>query len=73
MRYSKSWLSGGNNRVSEVVSLEDPAPGLEEFSFAIIKAATNDFSSENKLGEGGFGPVYRVRLIICLAAISFSL
>ena len=23
-------------------------------------AATNDFSSENKLGEGGFGPVYKV-------------
>ncbi|KAK8611726.1 hypothetical protein V6N13_131769 [Hibiscus sabdariffa] len=22
-------------------------------------AATNDFSSENKLGEGGFGPVYK--------------
>ncbi|KAB1199035.1 Cysteine-rich receptor-like protein kinase 10 [Morella rubra] len=23
------------------------------------KAATNDFSSENKLGKGGFGPVYK--------------
>jgi hypothetical protein len=22
--------------------------------------ATNQFSKENKLGEGGFGPVYRV-------------
>ncbi|XP_038699718.1 uncharacterized protein LOC119997019 [Tripterygium wilfordii] len=34
----------------------------QAFSFAIIKAATNNFSSENKLGEGGFGPVYKGRL-----------
>ena len=26
-----------------------------------IAAATNGFSKENKLGEGGFGPVYRVQ------------
>ncbi|KVH91635.1 G-type lectin S-receptor-like serine/threonine-protein kinase CES101 [Cynara cardunculus var. scolymus] len=29
------------------------------FSFASIAAATTDFASENKLGEGGFGPVYK--------------
>nr|GEV39804.1 G-type lectin S-receptor-like serine/threonine-protein kinase At1g67520 [Tanacetum cinerariifolium] len=32
------------------------------FSFASIMAATNDFSLENKLGEGGFGPVYKGNL-----------
>ncbi|GKE97639.1 G-type lectin S-receptor-like serine/threonine-protein kinase, partial [Tanacetum coccineum] len=32
------------------------------FSFATIVAATNDFASENKLGEGGFGPVYKGKL-----------
>ncbi|KAM0010021.1 putative protein kinase RLK-Pelle-DLSV family [Helianthus debilis subsp. tardiflorus] len=29
------------------------------FSFAKISRATNDFSVDNKLGEGGFGPVYK--------------
>ncbi|KAI3690213.1 hypothetical protein L2E82_48189 [Cichorium intybus] len=35
---------------------------LMVFSFASIVAATNDFANENKLGEGGFGPVYKGKL-----------
>lgn len=31
-----------------------------QYDFATLKAATNDFSSFNHLGEGGFGVVYRV-------------
>lgn len=31
-----------------------------QFDFETIKIATNDFSSENKLGQGGFGAVYKV-------------
>ncbi|KAI4324156.1 hypothetical protein L6164_023717 [Bauhinia variegata] len=31
---------------------------LPFFKFATIANATNDFSIDNKLGEGGFGPVY---------------
>ncbi|KVH88329.1 Concanavalin A-like lectin/glucanase, subgroup [Cynara cardunculus var. scolymus] len=30
-----------------------------QYSFGVIRAATNDFSKNNKLGEGGFGVVYK--------------
>ncbi|TYH74728.1 hypothetical protein ES332_D05G422200v1 [Gossypium tomentosum] len=33
------------------------------FSFDSISLATDNFSSENKLGEGGFGPVYKGKLL----------
>ncbi|PIN10799.1 Serine/threonine protein kinase [Handroanthus impetiginosus] len=32
---------------------------LPVFKFVTIVAATNDFSGENLIGQGGFGPVYR--------------
>ncbi|XP_023541191.1 probable LRR receptor-like serine/threonine-protein kinase RFK1 [Cucurbita pepo subsp. pepo] len=32
------------------------------FTLKQIKAATNDFDSSNKIGEGGFGPVYKGQL-----------
>jgi len=34
---------------------------LPLMDLASILAATDNFSKANKLGEGGFGPVYRVR------------
>jgi len=30
------------------------------FDFSTITSATNQFSNKNKIGEGGFGPVYKV-------------
>ncbi|KAJ6776552.1 hypothetical protein OIU74_000687 [Salix koriyanagi] len=33
---------------------------LKVYSAATIMAATNSFSADNKLGQGGFGPVYKV-------------
>lgn len=42
---------------------------LPLFDFATILEATSNFSLNNKLGEGGFGPVYKVRMLA--AALSF--
>ncbi|XP_057967664.1 class V chitinase-like isoform X2 [Malania oleifera] len=39
--------------------LDNNDSNLQAFSFVDIGTATNYFSSENKLGEGGFGPVYK--------------
>lgn len=33
---------------------------LPLYDYEIIAAATEGFSTSNKLGEGGFGPVYKV-------------
>ncbi|XP_071697865.1 cold-responsive protein kinase 1-like [Rutidosis leptorrhynchoides] len=35
---------------------------LKLYSYKELKYATDDFSPANKIGEGGFGPVYRGRL-----------
>ncbi|XP_068654028.1 G-type lectin S-receptor-like serine/threonine-protein kinase At1g11330 [Aristolochia californica] len=37
-------------------------PDLPFFNFDSIAAATDNFLAENKLGEGGFGPVYKGKL-----------
>lgn len=39
---------------------EDNSGDVQNFSLKTIKVATNYFSHETKLGEGGFGPVYKV-------------
>ena len=31
-----------------------------QFDFDTVLFATNDFSDDNKLGQGGFGSVYKV-------------
>ncbi|KAL0856879.1 hypothetical protein Bca101_062033 [Brassica carinata] len=36
--------------------------GVHFFQMHIIRTATNNFSSSNKLGQGGFGPVYKGKL-----------
>lgn len=34
--------------------------GTGYFTLRQIKAATDDFDHKNKIGEGGFGPVFKV-------------
>ncbi|KAL5976136.1 hypothetical protein ACLOJK_020466, partial [Asimina triloba] len=50
---------------SEENEFEDStkASELPLFDLKIIAAATNNFSRENELGEGGFGPVYKGTLM----------
>ncbi|KAI4346178.1 hypothetical protein L6164_013250 [Bauhinia variegata] len=44
------------------LSKEKNGHDINVFSYASVMAATNNFSSENKLGEGGFGPVYKGKI-----------
>ncbi|XP_039684670.1 G-type lectin S-receptor-like serine/threonine-protein kinase CES101 isoform X2 [Medicago truncatula] len=45
----------------DIKDLEDDFKGhdIKVFNFASILEATMDFSPENKLGQGGYGPVYK--------------
>lgn len=46
--------------------VENRGPELQSFTLARVRVVTNNFSTANKLGEGGFGPVYKVRQIIVI-------
>ncbi|GLT30997.1 hypothetical protein SLA2020_057660 [Shorea laevis] len=49
--------SGKDKTVDEIIELESL-----QYDFATVRAATNNFSDENKLGQGGFGAVYKGQL-----------
>ncbi|XWS41095.1 hypothetical protein CRYUN_Cryun17cG0051100 [Craigia yunnanensis] len=54
--WRKGWLGGKISAEKELRDL-DLQTGI--FSLRQIKAATKNFDAENKIGEGGFGSVYR--------------
>ncbi|KAL3740456.1 hypothetical protein ACJRO7_021703 [Eucalyptus globulus] len=54
-------LSGPDGLASDAEQVG--GPHIPVFDFSSIEAATNVFSEENKLGLGGFGPVYKGKLL----------
>ncbi|XP_031247765.1 class V chitinase-like isoform X5 [Pistacia vera] len=56
---------GSKKRINDPSAAGDfnsNAPNLITYNFHDIEAATDRFSFENKLGEGGYGPVYKALL-----------
>lgn len=45
---------------------------LPLFRLSKVAMATNNFSIENKLGEGGFGPVYKVIYAVIITRSNYS-
>ncbi|XP_030549967.2 G-type lectin S-receptor-like serine/threonine-protein kinase CES101 [Rhodamnia argentea] len=52
-----------DSRYSKLISVRKRDHELPILSFSCVSAATGNFSAENKLGEGGFGPVYKGMLL----------
>ncbi|XP_054803815.1 receptor-like serine/threonine-protein kinase SD1-8 [Prosopis cineraria] len=61
MLITEGVISSNRENSSESSKMEDLE--LPLFDFNTIRMATNNFSDSNKLGQGGFGTVYRGRLV----------
>ncbi|XVE65724.1 hypothetical protein DITRI_Ditri08aG0022500 [Diplodiscus trichospermus] len=59
VRKRRAALSFTTNPTRLEEPLDERNTELPLFNLATIVAATNNLSSENRLGEGGFGPVYK--------------
>ncbi|CAI9282365.1 unnamed protein product [Lactuca saligna] len=78
MIFKKGWIIGNGRSTNEATQEEikliaipssankesETTPSPLEYSYSDLQLATNDFSEDNKLGEGGFGGVYKARLPI---------
>jgi len=56
---SSTYLQESPSRIGELDGSTRNSD-LPFFDLSMIVAATDNFSDANKLGEGGFGPVYKV-------------
>lgn len=51
-------------KMSVTAEIGEANVGLTIFDWRTLSAATNHFSSSNKVGKGGFGLVYRVTIFL---------
>ncbi|CAL5400736.1 unnamed protein product [Camellia sinensis] len=53
-----------HKKPTEKIEITDEISGAESlrYDFSTVKDATDNFSDSNKLGQGGFGPVYKGKL-----------
>jgi len=66
MKRKKRARGGGDEDLGFDLSMDDEferGTGPKKFSYKELVRATNNFAEENKLGEGGFGGVYKGFLI----------
>lgn len=61
---SKSFICSSKNHSVEGSEIRKIVLDSLQFDLQTIRAATNNFLANNKLGEGGFGEVYKVILFI---------
>uniref|UniRef100_A0A2N9HPX2 non-specific serine/threonine protein kinase n=1 Tax=Fagus sylvatica TaxID=28930 RepID=A0A2N9HPX2_FAGSY len=63
--YTRKWCRGKEEELGFVLSMDNEferSIGPKKFSYNELVCATNNFAEENKLGEGGFGGVYKGHL-----------
>ncbi|KAL1829776.1 hypothetical protein ACET3Z_008188 [Daucus carota] len=70
--FSSKQNTDRNNIITGSKPGEKKVFNLPQFSFSSISAATDNFSPANKLGEGGFGPVYKRSLVEKRAQVSVT-
>jgi hypothetical protein len=56
---------------TDLQNILNPNAEYQVFDFNILKIATENFSDANKLGEGGFGPVYKVPYTLHLVDFTY--
>lgn len=54
---------GKVNNIAAARNFNSNVPDLQVFSYADVDKATSKFAFENKLGEGGYGLVYKVNFL----------
>ncbi|XP_062094698.1 cysteine-rich receptor-like protein kinase 15 [Humulus lupulus] len=60
--YLKIWRNKPRReKIENMYTKEIGSVEPQQFDFATIRAAIEDFSDKNRLGQGGFGPVYKGR------------